>query len=160
MKRRNPHLGCPKIAEQLAKTFEIELDKETVRRVLSKHYRHGGAGRDNGPSWLSMLAHTKDSLWSVDLFRVESILLRTHWVLLVMDVYTRRIIGIGVEAMGVDGPSLCRMFNHVIADQGLPARLSFDHDPLFAFTAGRPTCGSCKLNPCAASPTRPPHIHS
>jgi hypothetical protein len=36
------------------------------------------------------LAHAKDSLWSVDLFRVESILLQTPWVLLVMHVYTRR----------------------------------------------------------------------
>jgi hypothetical protein len=25
LKRRNPHLGCPKIAEQLAKSFGIEM---------------------------------------------------------------------------------------------------------------------------------------
>jgi hypothetical protein len=111
LKRRNPHLGCPKIAEQLAKSFGIDVDKDTVRRVLAKHYRREGGGRDNGPSWLSLLAHAKDSLWSVDLFRVESILLQTHWVLLVTDVYTRRIIGFGVQAMTVDGPSLCGMFN-------------------------------------------------
>jgi hypothetical protein len=35
----------------------------------------------------------KDSLWSVDLFRCESILLRSHWVMVVMDVFTRRIPG-------------------------------------------------------------------
>ena len=35
MKRRNPHLGCPKIAAQLAKRFDIELNKDTVRRVLA-----------------------------------------------------------------------------------------------------------------------------
>ena len=69
LKRRNPHLGCPKIAQQLAKSFAIELDKDTVWRVLAKHYRRGGGGQDNGPSWLSLLAHAKDSLWSVDLFR-------------------------------------------------------------------------------------------
>jgi hypothetical protein len=28
-----------------------------------------------------------------------------------MDVYSRRIIGFGVQAMTVDGPSLCWMFN-------------------------------------------------
>jgi len=39
----------------------------------------------------------KDSLWSVDLFRCESILLRSHWAMVVMDVFTRRIIGFGVE---------------------------------------------------------------
>jgi hypothetical protein len=32
----------------------------------------------------------------MDLFRCESILLRSHWVMLVMDVFTRRLIGFGV----------------------------------------------------------------
>jgi len=48
----------------------------------------------------------KDSLWSVDLFRCESILLRTHWVMVVMDQFTRRIIGFGVWAGSVDGIAL------------------------------------------------------
>jgi transposase InsO family protein len=129
LKRRNPHLGCPKIAQQLAKSFGIELDKDTVRRVLAKHYRRGGGGRNKGPSWLSLLAHTRDSLWSVDLFRVESILLQTHWVLVVMDVCTRRIIGFGVQAVVVDGPSLCCMFNQAVTGQNLPVRLSFRSRP-------------------------------
>lgn len=30
---------------------------------------------------------------SVDLFRSESIMLRSHWILVVMDVFTRRLIG-------------------------------------------------------------------
>jgi hypothetical protein len=44
----------------------------------------------DGPSWLAFLAQAKDSLWSVDLFRCESILLRSHWVMVVIDVFTRR----------------------------------------------------------------------
>ncbi len=86
-----------------------------------------------GPSWLTFIAHAKDSLWSVDLFRCESILLRSHWVLVVMDVFTRRIIGFGVERAYIDGVSVCRMFNHAIAGQPLPKHLSTDHDPLFRF---------------------------
>lgn len=35
LKRRNPHLGCRKIAQQLARSFGIELDKDVVRRVLA-----------------------------------------------------------------------------------------------------------------------------
>ena len=69
----------------------------------------------------------------MDLFRAESILLKTHWILLVMDLYTRRIIGFGVQGVAVDGPALCRMFHQAIAGQPLPQRLSFDHDPLFEF---------------------------
>ena len=76
LKRRNPRLGCPKIAQHLAKTFSIDIDKDVVRRVLAAHYRPGR--RDGGPSWLALLGHTKDSLWSMDLYRTESILLKTH----------------------------------------------------------------------------------
>ena len=76
----------------------------------------------------------KDSLWSMDLFRCESAALRTHWILVVMDQYSRRIIGFGVHAGAVDGVALCRMFNHAIADRRtMPKYLSSDHDPLFLF---------------------------
>jgi hypothetical protein len=100
-KRRNPCIGCPRIALEIARTFGIDIDKDIVRRVLAKHYRPG-AGND-GPSWLSFIGHMKDSLWSVDLFRCESILLRSHWVMVVMDVFTRRIIGFGVERADLCG---------------------------------------------------------
>src|SRR5215472_11883708 len=43
------------------------------------------------------LVSEEDSLWSCDLFRCESATLRTHWVLVVMDQFTRRIIGFGVH---------------------------------------------------------------
>src|SRR5438067_12939549 len=48
-----------------------------------------------GPSWPTFLGHMKDSLWSVDFLRCESVVLQTYWVLVVMDQYTRRIIGFG-----------------------------------------------------------------
>jgi transposase InsO family protein len=131
LKRRNPRFGCPKIAQHLSKTFGIDIDKDVVRRVLAAHYRP--ERRDGGPSWLTLLGHTKDSLWSLDLFRTESILLKTHWILVIMDQFTRRIIGFGVQAVAVDGAALCRMFNQAISGQGRPARLSLDHDPLFEF---------------------------
>jgi transposase InsO family protein len=51
----------------------------------------------------------------------------------VMDVYTRRIIGFGVEAANLDGIGACRMFNRAIAQQTLPRHLSSDNDPLFRF---------------------------
>jgi len=131
MKRRNPCFGCRRIAQQIAHAFGIEIDKDVVRRVLAQHYRPE-SGTD-GPSWLTFIAQAKDSLWSMDLFRCESILLRSHWVLLVMDVCTRRLVGFGVERANIDGVSVCRMFNRAIAGQRLPKRVSTDHDPLFGF---------------------------
>ena len=70
----------------------------------------------------------------MDRFRCESVTLRTHRVPVVMDQYTRRIIGFGVHAGAVDGVALCRMFNRAIRGQRwLPKYLSSDHDPLYKF---------------------------
>jgi len=66
-KRRNPRWGCRRIAQQLCLVFDLEIDKDVVRRVLAKHFRPDPGAY--GPSWLTVLGHAKDSLWSVDLFR-------------------------------------------------------------------------------------------
>jgi len=132
MKHRNLKFSCVRIAQQISYAFGVDIDKDVVRRVLAKHYRSGDSEAD-GPSWLTFIGHTKDSLWNIDLFRVESILLRSHWVMLVMDLFTRRIIGFAVEPAHIDGVSVCRMFNGAIAGQLRPRYLSSDNDPLFRF---------------------------
>ena len=131
MKRRNPTWGCPRIAEQISLAFGVDIDKDGVRRILAMHYRpESGSG---GPSWLTFIGHAKDSLWSADLFRCESLTLRTHWVLVVMDQFTRRIVGFGIHRGIVDGLTLCRMFQQAIQRQSLPKYLSTDNDPLYRF---------------------------
>jgi transposase InsO family protein len=131
MKQRNPRYGCPRIAQQINLTFGLDLDKDTVRRVLAVHFKPDP--NNQGPSWLTTIGHAKDSLWSVDLFRCESILLKSHSVMVVMDQYTRSIIGFGVHAGNVDGPTLCRMFNQATSGRCWPKYLSSDNDPLFQY---------------------------
>ena len=132
MKLRNPAWGCPRIVQQITLAFAIPIDKDTVRRILARHYRP--EKHSAGASWLTFLGHIKDSLWSIDLFRCESATLRTHWVLVVMDQYTHRIIGFATHAGTVDGPALCRMFRRAIRWQPrMPKHLSSDHDPLYQF---------------------------
>src|ERR1700722_17322790 len=53
--------------------------------------------------------------------------------MLVMDVFTRPIIGFGIAPACIDGVSVCRMFNCATAGQLKPKYLSTDHDPLFRF---------------------------
>src|ERR1700716_4350722 len=36
-KRRNPRVGCPRIAQEIAHAFGIDIDKDIVRRALAKH---------------------------------------------------------------------------------------------------------------------------
>ena len=129
LKSRNPRFGCPRIARIISQTFGVDIDKNVVHGVLANHYRPAPGG--TGPSWLSFIGHTTDSLWSVDLFRCESIVLQSYWVLVVMDQFTRRLVGFGVHRGPVDAPSLCRMFNAAIHGRGAPRHLSTDHDPLF-----------------------------
>ena len=108
MKRRNRTWGCKRIAQQIALAFGVDIDKDVVRRILGIHFRpETGCG---GPSWLSFIGHAKDSLWSLDLFRCESTILRTRWVLVVMDHSTR-----------------------AIHTQTPPKYLISDHDPLYQF---------------------------
>ena len=131
MKRRNPGFGYQRITDQIALVFDIEINKYLVRRVLTRHYKP--EPESDGPSWLTFLGHSKDSLWSVDLFRCESLTLKSHWVMVVMDQFTRRIIGFAVHKRAPDGPGVCRMFNGIISGSGSPQYLSSDNDPLFRY---------------------------
>src|SRR5262249_48859537 len=117
------------IARIIAQAFGIDIDKNVVHRVLANiiALRRAGPdlrGRRSSPT-------RADSLWSVDLFRCESIVLRSYWVLVVMDQFTRRLVGIGVHGGPVSGADVCRIFNAAIHDQSVPRHLSTDHDPVF-----------------------------
>jgi len=131
MKQRNPTWGCPRIAEQINLAFGTSINKDVVRRILAPHYRPSPSS--DGSSWLTFLGNMKDRLWSLDLFRCESVGLRTHWVLLVTDQYTRRIIGFGTQTGVVNGEALCRMFKQAIRGATVPKYLSSDNDPLYRY---------------------------
>ncbi len=50
-----------------------------------------------------------------------------------MDIWSRRLIGFSVHKGPVDGPTLCRMFNQIIARKNIPHYISTDNDPLYQF---------------------------
>ena len=105
------------------------MNKDVVRRMLAVRYQP--TPDTVGPSWLTVLGDAKDSLWSVDLFRCESAILRAHWVLVVIDQFTRRIVGFGVHRGAVEGVGLRRMFNRATRGHTPPTYLSSDHDRLY-----------------------------
>ncbi len=131
MKHRNPRFGYLRIAMQVYQAFGHKIDAGVVRRILKKHYKPKAGG--SGPSWMTVIGNARDSLWSIDFFMCESINLKTHWVMLVIDQFTRRIIGLSVHAGNLDGIAVCCMFNKIISGVPLPKRLSSDNDPLFRF---------------------------
>jgi len=78
MKEKNPSIGYGRISLQIYEAFGVIVSRFAVDRILRKHTKNNPPGHNNGPSWLSFIGHLKDSLWSVDLFRCESILLKSH----------------------------------------------------------------------------------
>jgi hypothetical protein len=63
MKQRNPRYGCPRVPQQINPAFGLELDKDTVRRVLAIHHKPDFSMR--GPSRVTTLGQAKDSLKSL-----------------------------------------------------------------------------------------------
>ena len=122
MRNRNPGIGYGRIAMQVYEAFGIEISRFAVGRILRQNW--GRIPPGDGPSWLTFIGHMKDSLWSVDLFRCESILLKSHWVMVIIDQYSRRIIGFAVHAGDCDGVAYCRMFNRILSGHSLPKYLS------------------------------------
>jgi len=53
--------------------------------------------------------------------------------MVVMDQFTRRIIGFAVHAGDLNGVAICVMFNKIISGGKSPKYLSSDNDPLFKF---------------------------
>jgi hypothetical protein len=51
--------------------------------------------------------------------------------MVLMDQYTRRIIGFAVHPGTLDGISLHAIFLKIISDRNLPRYLSSDNDPIF-----------------------------
>jgi len=121
-----------RIAQQLPHAFGIEIDKDVVRRVLAEHDRRGDSGT-TGPSWPTFIGHVKDSLWSVDLFRCESILLRSHWVLPVIDVFTAASSVLASNAHTSTASAYVGCSITPSLEKPSPRHLSTDQDPLFRF---------------------------
>jgi transposase InsO family protein len=69
----------------------------------------------------------------MDLFRLESVFLRSFWVMVVMDQFTRRIVGFSVHQGTLSGSAICFMFNKIAFRKVWPKYISTDNDPLFEY---------------------------
>ena len=97
--------ACAPLPGPKGPSKEVVAAVVEMKRRNPQHYRPESDG--DGISWLTAIGHAKDSLWSVDYFRCESILLRSYWVMVVIDVFTRRLIGFGIERGDLDRTAVC-----------------------------------------------------
>jgi putative transposase len=86
---RTPDGGCVRIQGELSK-LGIRVGASTIRRIL----RRGGLGpapRRTGPTWSQFLRAQGRGVLACDFFTVETVLLKTLYVLFFIELSTRRV---------------------------------------------------------------------
>jgi hypothetical protein len=102
--RENRTWGCVRIRGELAK-LGIRVSATKIRTLLRRHGL-GPAPRRSGPTWAEFLRSQAAGILACDFFAVETIRLKTLYVLFVIELGTRRVHLCGVTA-NPDSPG-CR----------------------------------------------------
>jgi transposase InsO family protein len=90
----NPRWGCLRIRGELAK-LGIRVSATRIRTLLRRSGL-GPAPRRDGPTWSEFLRAQARGILAVDFFTVETLWLRTLYVLFVIEVGSRRVHVLGV----------------------------------------------------------------
>jgi putative transposase len=96
MARENPRWGCVRINGEL-QGLGIIVSATTIRTILCRAGL-GPAPRRDGPTWRQFLSAQAKGIVACDFFCVETVFLKTLYVLVFMHIETRRILGVGVDA--------------------------------------------------------------
>jgi putative transposase len=94
--RENPRWGCVRIKGEL-QGLGIVVSATTIRTIL-RRAGLGPAPRRDGPTWRQFLSAQAKGIVACDFFTVETVFLKTLYVLVFMQIETRRILGVGVSA--------------------------------------------------------------
>ena len=87
--KENPRWGYEKIQGELLK-LGYKLSVSSVRNTLKRHRVTPVSQRSTG-SWRTFLRHYKDQILACDFFTVETIWLKTIYVLFFIELGNRRI---------------------------------------------------------------------
>jgi len=89
--RENPGLGFEKIQGELLK-LGYDVSISTVRAVFARHHIPPAPERDRAHSnWRTFLNHYRTQMLTCDFFTIETVFLKTVYILFFIDVGTRRV---------------------------------------------------------------------
>jgi transposase len=94
MGRENPRWGCVRIRGELAK-LGIWVSASAIRMLLRANGL-GPAPRPDGPTWRVFLRSQAQGILALDFFTVETVWLRTLYVLFAIHLGSRRVHVLGV----------------------------------------------------------------
>ena len=131
MARENPKWGCVRIQGELRK-LGVRVGATTIRSLL-RRAGLGPAPRRGGPSWAEFLRAQAHGIVACDFFTVETIWLRTLYVLFFIEHGTRRVRLAGVTAHR-DGIWMRQQARNLAVDEELEnvRFLIHDRDAKFA----------------------------
>ncbi len=130
----NPGLGYEKLAGELRK-LGFQVSKTTVSTVLERHGIPPALERGRqGSSWRVFLHHYKDQFLACDFFTVETLTLKTLYVLCFLEHGTRRVhlAGCTEHPTGAWVIQQAQQMTWQLQDRDLSIRyLLHDHDTKF-----------------------------
>jgi len=131
MARENPGWGCVRIRGELLKVGH-HISATAIRNLLRREGL-GPAPKRSGLTWRTFLKAQASAIVVTDFFSVDTVFLRRLYVLLHMELATRRIVWFGVTAKPDAAWVTQQRRNLVWKLDGSPIRfLIHDHDAKFA----------------------------
>jgi putative transposase len=95
--RENPRWGYGKIEGELLK-LGFDASRTTIRNMLKRHKVEPVPVRSGSIGWRQLMAHYKEQILACDFFTVETIRLKTLYVLFFIELSSRRIYLAGATA--------------------------------------------------------------
>jgi putative transposase len=92
--QKNPDWGYDRIEGELAK-LGYTISDETIANILRRHNIPPVPERGGFPSWRHLMTHYKEQILACDFFTVETLFLKTVYVLFFIELGTRRVHSAG-----------------------------------------------------------------
>ncbi|HSH81884.1 MAG TPA: integrase core domain-containing protein [Herpetosiphonaceae bacterium] len=159
--KENPTWGYGKLEGELCK-LGYDIGRSTIRDVLKRKRVPPAPDRGKqGSSWRILLAHYKDEIMACDFFTVETVWLKTLYVLFFIELGSRRIHLAGCTANPTSAwvTQQARHLSWKIQDGRLPLRFLI-HDRDTTFPAAFDTVFTSENVTIIRTPVRAPNANA